>query len=629
MIKIAIVFAYENYIDNAAEIFEEHSRSEVMYNNEECTWEEVICPQSQLKDLKLDADVIMARGIYAEMLEKYIRDKPVVEIPFLATDLLEALQECRARYGDQVKVGIIAAKNMVLGSESMGRLAGLSVNTYILDERWNVESLVNKAVADGCNVIAGGTGANNYAEMIGVRHLFIKTSKECFWRAITSAKRVVHIARMEQERSDKLQLILDASQNGIISLDAHKVIDTVNQSACKILGIPEQQLSGIKAQDTTLPLPVKKLFVDNHEYTDEIIRFHGSALTFRKYFIRQGNVNAGCVITFWQVSDIADFENSIRKKIYSKGYVAKNTFDDIIGRSPAITKAIEAAKRYSLSSSNVLLIGESGVGKELFAQSIHNHSQRRDRPFLAVNCAAIPENLLESEFFGYAGGAFTGAQKGGRPGYFELAHTGTIFLDEIGEMPLSLQSKLLRVIQEQEVIRVGDGTVIPIDVRIISATNRPLEEMMAQGRFREDLFFRLDVLRVNIPSLDERQGDIPLLVRAYFQNRLDGAQITEGACRALEKYHWHGNIRHLFNVCERLSVLCGDRPVNEEDVRSVMAGQPGNLAYVPPSKLPPDDPEREAILRALEQCRYNRTQAAQALGINRSTLWRKMKEYGL
>lgn len=628
MIKIAVVFAYENYIDNINEVFEEHNRSEVMYNKEECTWEEVICPQSQLKDLKLDADVIMARGIYAEMLEKY-SDKPVVEIPFLATDFLEALQECRARYGNQVKVGIIAAKNMVLGSESIGQLAGFSVNTYILDERWDVESLVNKAIADGCDVIAGGTGTINYAEMIGVHHLFIKTSKECFWRAITSAKRVVHIARLEQERSDKLRLILDASQNGIISLDSNKVIDTVNRSACKILGIPGSQLSGIKVQDTPLPLPVKKLFVDNHEYTDEIIRTHGSVLTFRKYFIRQGNTNAGCVITFWQVSDIADFENNIRKKVYNKGYVAKSTFDDIIGRSPAITKAIEAAKRYSLSSSNVLLIGESGVGKELFAQSIHNHSQRRDRPFLAVNCAAIPENLLESEFFGYSDGAFTGAQKGGRPGYFELAHTGTIFLDEIGEMPLSLQSKLLRVIQEREVIRVGDGTVIPIDVRIISATNRPLEEMMTQGKFREDLFFRLDVLRIKIPSLDERQGDIPLLVRAYFHNRPDGTQITDGACQALEKYHWRGNVRHLFNICERLSVLCGQQTITENDVCSVMAEQPDSLGYMPPSKLSSEDPERAAILQALEQCRYNRTRAAQQLGINRSTLWRKMKDYGL
>ncbi|MEA5011451.1 MAG: sigma 54-interacting transcriptional regulator [Angelakisella sp.] len=631
MIKIAIVYAFENYIDNAREIFEEHNRCERIYNNEECILEEVICSQEELKNLKLDADAIIARGIYAETLEKCIHDKPVIEIPFLATDLFLALRTLRERYG-QVKVGILAGQNMVMDSESLGQLAGLSVNTYTIETNQNVDKLVAKAMRDGCEAIAGGTGACNAAEALGLGHMFIKTSKECFWRALTSAKRVVHIARMEQERSGKLQLILDASQNGIMSLDIHKVIDTVNESACKILGIPEKQLSGIKAQDTSLPLPIKKLFMDNNEYTDEIIRLHSSTLTFRKYFIKQGNVNAGCVITFWQVSDISDFENTIRKKIYNKGYVAKSTFDSIIGASPAITKAIEAAKRYALTTSNVLLIGQSGVGKEIFAQSIHNYSERKGRPFLAVNCAAIPENLLESEFFGYAAGAFTGAQKGGKPGYFELAHTGTIFLDEIGEMPLSLQSKLLRVIQEREVIRVGDGTVIPIDVRIISATNRPLEEMVAQGRFREDLFFRLDVLRINIPSLSQRIEDIPLLIQSYFDNNVSDCQMTPEACSALQKYSWHGNIRHLFNICERLSVLKSGAIITAEDVHSVMSEHPG--AASPPfsptfGKSEAESGEKGDILRALEQCHYNRAQTAQLLGINRSTLWRKMKEYGL
>lgn len=299
MIKIAIVFSNENYIDNADEIFEEHNRSELLYNNEPCIWEAAICPPDQLQNLKLDADAIMARGSYAKLLQKYIRDKPVIEIPFLATDLLESLRKCRERYGSQVKVGVIAAKNMVIDSEGIGRLAGLTVNTYILEDMWNVSVVVDRALADGCDVVAGGTSVTNYAETLGVRHLFIKTGKGCFWRAITSAKRIVHIARMEQERSGKLQLILNASQNGIISLDSHKVIDTVNQSACKILNIPKEQLAGVPAQDAPLPLVIKKLFVNNQEYHDEIVRIPGSVLTVRKYFIRNGNVSNGCVITFW------------------------------------------------------------------------------------------------------------------------------------------------------------------------------------------------------------------------------------------------------------------------------------------------------------------------------------------
>ncbi len=635
MIKIAVVFAGRPYTSDMIECFQEHNRANPS-DEEEYQLEVINCSREDLKNFKTDADVVMARGIFGVILERYIHDRPLVEIPFLVSDLTKLVKKCQETFG-QMKIGVIAAGNMVedtvymgkMGSGKSGSIGELEVQTYLLEDSLNVEKTVEQAVADGCKVIVGGVGANNYAEMLGVNHIYMETSRECFWRALTTAKRMGLLTKMQRERSEKLKRILDASQNGILALDSHRMVDTVNRSACKILGLQEEQLSGLKVQDTPLPMAVKKLLLDHQEYEDEILSFHNSTLAFRKYFIQQGSVNKGCVATFWQVSDITDFEKNIRQKVYSKGHVAKATFEEIVGHSPAILKAIETARLYSPSTSNVLLLGQSGVGKELFAQSIHNASSRRDRPFLAVNCAAIPENLLESEFFGYAAGAFTGAQKGGKAGYFELAHGGSIFLDEIGEMPFSLQAKLLRVLQEREIIRLGDGSVIPIDVRVIAATNRSLEELVSQGRFREDLFFRLDVLRINIPPLGERKEDIPDLVRAYFKSHLLEGGISQEACQALMEYEWNGNVRQLYNICERLSVVCAGREVLEKDVRWVMEDLPTEAPVPHPVSPEGELDERQRIQQALSQCRYNRTQAAAALGMDRSTLWRKMKNYGL
>ena len=240
------------------------------------------------------------------------------------------------------------------------------------------------------------------------------------------------------------------------------------------------------------------------------------------------------------------------------------------GVSAQIKSTIEIAKKYSRTNSNVLLIGQSGTGKEMFAQSIHNHSLRKEGPFVAVNCAAIPDNLLESELFGYTAGAFTGARKNGKQGYFELAHNGTLFLDEIGEIPLQFQAKLLRAIQEREIMPIGSDKVLSINVRIIAATNKNLEKLVEKEEFREDLLYRLDVLRINIPPLSQRKEDIPILVKKYFLENAPDTDITNEAYKALMNYKWNGNIRQLFNICERLSVLKQGETITEKDIYDVM-----------------------------------------------------------
>lgn len=277
---------------------------------------------------------------------------------------------------------------------------------------------------------------------------------------------------------------------------------------------------------------------------------------------------------------------------------------------------------------------ESGTGKELFSQSIHNASERHGQPFVAVNCAAIPENLLESELFGYSSGAFTGASKEGKPGLFELAHNGTIFLDEISEMPLALQSRLLRVIQEREIMRIGHDKVIPINVRVIAASNRNLYDQVCKGQFREDLYYRLDVLALTIPPLRERGSDISLLARAFLtefgiaQNRKP-LNLTPAAAHYLEQQPWQGNIRELRNFCERLSVLCSNQDcIDADELPAFLPDTITTTHFIQSHSVfsPSISGEQARILNALATADGNKTAAAQALGISRVTLWRQLKK---
>ncbi len=238
--------------------------------------------------------------------------------------------------------------------------------------------------------------------------------------------------------------------------------------------------------------------------------------------------NTGCVLTFQDTSRIQADELQVRKKLRHSSFQAKYQFSNILHKSRIMDSVISDAMTYSYSDSNILICGETGTGKELFAQSIHNSSPRKNHPFVAINCSALPENLLESELFGYVEGAFTGASKGGKMGFFELAHKGTIFLDEIGDVSPNLQSRLLRVLQEREVVRLGSDTVIPVDVRVISATNKNLKEEVANGRFRQDLLYRLDVLELNLPPLRNREQDALFLLSQLisYEHERTGCSLT-------------------------------------------------------------------------------------------------------
>ena len=289
---------------------------------------------------------------------------------------------------------------------------------------------------------------------------------------------------------------------------------------------------------------------------------------------------------------------------------------------------IEMAKQFSLTNSNILIIGETGTGKEVFAQSIHNYSNCRQGPFVALNCAALPAQILESELFGYVGGAFTGANPKGRPGLFEVAHNGTIFLDEIAEMDYITQSKLLRVLQEKKVMRLGSDRILPINVRVIAATNKNLKTLVNENQFRADLYYRLNVLQLKIPPLRDRKKDIKLLADSFLKENpniiKNQLNLMPSAIKALTTYSWPGNVRELKNIIERIIAVHNHKNIDASIINLMLEYDEENpvTSQVIPNNL-------EEIKKALAMANGKYTEASKILGISRSTLWRKLKRLGI
>jgi transcriptional regulator with PAS, ATPase and Fis domain len=350
-------------------------------------------------------------------------------------------------------------------------------------------------------------------------------------------------------------------------------------------------------------------------------------------------------VMFKDVKDVGKLARELsllesKVKLYEEELITlrstRYTFDSIIGASDAIRSVKSEALKAAGNSFPVLITGESGTGKELFAQAIHHASGRRLYPFVRINCAAIPRDLLESELFGYARGAFTGAKTEGKPGKFELAHQGTILLDEIGDLPVEMQPKLLRAIEDKEFERVGGTRVVRSDFRVIAATNQHLETMLASGRFRKDLFYRLNVIPLHIPPLRERRGDILLIMRNFLEQTAREAGLTEieidrEAERALRSCDWPGNVRELVNVLERSVSAIEGATIGAADLPFYIQRGQKNAARRAQTSLRElqSRNEREAIWLALKEADFQKARAARILGIHRTLLYKKMKKYNL
>jgi len=444
----------------------------------------------------------------------------------------------------------------------------------------------------------------------------------------------MQMAQEQMSFTNRLQsMIVESISDGLLKIDAHGIVTHMNANGARILNVMTRNCIGKHISDVVDFEPVVLNALKTEQgYVDKEFRLESKRgeLNFVKTAILlrddHGQLN-GVVEIFREIK-------RIRKKTNQMiGAKAIFTLDDILGESAPIVNMRRLAKLTAASETTVLLEGESGTGKELLAQAIHNCSYRSEGPFVAINCGAIPRELMESELFGYEEGAFTGAKNGGRAGKFEMAHGGTLLLDEVSEMPFDMQVKLLRVLQQNQIIRVGGSQVVSVDARIIVATNRNLWQMVQEGKFREDLYYRLNVMDILLPPLRDRTGDVPLLIQHFLHKcaRRDGRlkNISPAAMKLLMNWHWPGNVRELENSIEHACCLSeNDATIEVEHLpRNIQNNECVNRLAEQTMSL--KEAERAAIENVIQITQGNVSQSAKLLGIGRNTLYEKLKEYSI
>jgi PAS domain S-box-containing protein len=570
------------------------------------------------------AQVIISRGGTARLLERSELTIPVVDITLSPFNMLNAIHKAQS-FGH--KITVMGSIRIIRGVEKLGQILNVDLEIHEIYNRNEAEAYVRNRMQskNPIQVLLGGAIAESLAHEYGLPTVFLETSQEDIERALEEAYRLLEVRRIETQKTEQFKAILDNINHGVIAVDKAGTITTFNRAAGKITGIAQVQAEGRRLSDV-LPSDVTgEVIQSGRSQLGHLTRIGRTMVLSNKVPVKAGGEIMGAVETLEDVTKIREYENIIRVKLAEKGYVAHFTFNDIIGNSSAINAAVRLARKFAEVASIILIEGESGTGKEVFAQAIHTASNRSKGPFVAVNCGAIPDSLIESELFGYHPGAFSGARREGKDGLFTQAHTGTIFLDEISETSQSFQTTLLRVIQEMEVRPLGSDKVIPIDIRIIAATNRKLKHEVDHGNFRRDLYYRLNILRLNIPPLRYRKEDIPHLVRHFISHNTTKlckhVSISQHAMSALKRYDWLGNIRELQNVIERLCVTC-DLKIDDALVTSAL-DECRLENFEATERI--DCIRKNHILEVLRQCSDNKKKAAEKLGISRTTLWRELK----
>ena len=567
-------------------------------------------------------EIVITRGGTAVAINEARLGLTVVEMPITGLDMIRALEEAR-HYGR--RIAVIAFPSMIMGIECLGPILDIDLRCYPIHSEFKAEANVIKAFQEGAEVFIGGV----ITVLAGKQHnrpcVMIRSGAEGIIQAIHEAKRIAEAKQIEKVKSTLFQTVLDYAYEGIISIDQDRQVVTFNPEAERITRIVGKRAIGKKIQETLPQLKLERLLTTGKDELGQVIDVGRVQILCNKVPIRVNGTTIGAVATFQDTGKIQQWEANIRKKIYAEEHTAVFTFADIIGASRQMRHCVEVAEQFAAADASILISGETGTGKELFSQSIHNTSKRGQQPFVAINCAALPDQILESELFGYVGGAFTGASQKGKPGLLEIAHGGTLLLDEIAEMDYSLQSKLLRVIQERKVMRLGSDRVLPVDIRLIAATNKNLKLLVDANRFRADLYYRLNVLRLHLPPLRERPEDIEECAKTFLAEhaaqRNRRLRFTQAAMEILIRLPWPGNVRELQNTIERIVAVCRQDNVRADMVLQMMREDEMSEPFAVGSRAT----GAETIRKALAEARGKQTEAAKILGISRSTLWRRMK----
>ena len=568
-------------------------------------------------------DIFVASGGNADYLQHYLKTIPLVKVKVTGFDILNAVKNASA-YSRSIAV---ITHSPIPQLDEIRSTLNVDLRPLVYQTPEELSLILQSLCAEGIRDVIGTALVLEQAKMFDMRGHFI-WSLDGVRTALETAISMARQKKALQEKARTLDYLMDYSAEGIIVTDRNGIITQFNNSAERIMGRSRKNIIGRQCAEV---LPNTQLHTVMREKRAQFNRIQDlgnvKIVTNRSPIICNKEV-IGSLATFFSTSTIKQAGENIRRSQDFSGYIAKSTFDEIRTRSPQLEAVRERAVRYARSSSTILVFGETGSGKETFAQCLHNASLRKNEPFVRVNCAAIPASMLEGELFGYEEG-FAGGKRAGKPGFLELAHQGTLFLDEVGDIPMKLQARLLSAMEEKQFFRVGGDKPVPVDMRIIAATNRDLRLLVREGSFREDLYYRINVLELHLPSLRERKCDIPLLIKDFLEyNRSDlTREETEKICTSprFADYDWPGNIRELRNVIERFCVNYVPGEDIEKSVQEALIYENFDRGV----QAGAGDTERAEIENALRLAGGSRAGAAKILSMSRTTLWRRMRELGM
>ncbi|EOS62975.1 hypothetical protein C816_03750 [Oscillibacter sp. 1-3] len=636
MRKIAILTYQDRLEKYTNQLQTEFENTEVIQYGSDFSYE-ILTERAKMIE-QLGYEAIIARGYTAALIKADV-DIPVATAEPDLLDVLEAMIDYGIKERDPVTI-LFQNSNVLLKCEKLSSYIHSLFGVYPeIESYYDMKEYYDKInqVYMRDRILFSGHNGIQRAKEIGGRCAPLYVGENAIRTAVIEAIGLIDTRRKDAARNGKMEAVLSTRNEGIINIDEMCRVEWINDYARRVLGIPYNE--DVSRIDLPAAIPgIRWEKVLSNEQTNVIVNTTASEdIIMDTKNVCGADGGREAFIFFRKTDSVVEEEKKIRAEIRRKGQYAKYTLEDILGNSEKMRICKEKTKQCAKFDENVLIYGESGVGKELFAQCIHNESGRSAGPFYAINCAALPESLLESELYGYSEGAFTGAKRGGKPGIFERAHTGTVFLDEVGELSPASQSALLRVIQEKEVRRIGSDTIIPVDVRIVAASNRDIYEEVEKKRFRQDLFYRLNTVFLTIPPLRERRMDIfPLLESFVVQrgrqyNLKCTAVFTEEAKRHLLNYSWMGNVRELQNFASRIFALgyyMGT--IGPAEVKTLLSNSPrdegpGTAGAYPGAKAARSVSVPE-IQEALRLCGGNRTEAAKRLGISRTHLWRLLKK---
>jgi transcriptional regulator, propionate catabolism operon regulatory protein len=595
------------------------------------TFLETLFPYERtLEEIPASASVIVSRGGLGEYLHTEAQI-PYVHIPVTPYDLLRAVSQV---YGKGYRKIVVLMFDQIINDTEAFSLDFKDATVQVLSYNHSKEltQLLRDLIkTEQVDSIIGDIRAVLSAKKNNLYTYLLKSGQEALQLALEQAIRTLELKYQEQSKRKELELILYSMQQAVIVVDEKNRIKTFNEKAKMIFPrlknlAQSNEYREVISNDTLIQ------HIDNQEdHRNVLIEIENQKVLATTLITRTNGLYGGAVQMFEKLNDIKQLELKIRKEVFNKGLIAKYTFSDIITINDEMKNIVKTAEVYAPSEGTVLIYGETGTGKELFAQSIHNASNRQKNPFVSLNCGSLSEPLLESELFGYEEGSFTGANRGGRAGLLELAHGGTLFLDEINEMSRAFQTKLLRVLQEEEVRRVGGNRNIPVDVRIICASNITIGELIEQGKFKEDLFYRISTLPLNILPLRERKDDIIPLTVHFLKIEMDreNRYLTwqdTSSFSPLLSYPWLGNARELQNIIRRLVITYPHYEITKEGLEQFLkTSLPKRKQEILIPVLDSyKDMERELWKKLYHQFNGTKKEFCQKFEISETTLWRKI-----